>query len=274
MFGQLVERLRGSLSQKAFGDRINRRQTDVTRLEADYYQNPPSDLLRKIADTAAGIEARASSKRQRGELSDFHYARLVGALVCDNYGIGETRASLLTLDARSLQELAEWERQTGATKLWIVTPAFQDNRAPELLSAVAVLLAAGTQVEYFVPDHELDLHGGWPRLVARLREILAGKREWQSRLIAHGLRDEELRWLTSSVVIAHIASGSDHAIEGYLILDQDGRPALGVRMSHEDVYRRFAALTDWLRSSVTEIRTMLASEIIDPLSPLNAQPRK
>jgi hypothetical protein len=97
-------------------------------------------------------------------------------------------------------------------------------------SAIVHRLEAGTIVRFFVKLTDCDESGNFTKLRWALVREMGGRGQWESCLHSHGLAEPELRWLTSSFVIANpwnLFGGSKELAQGYTIISQCDRPAYG-----------------------------------------------
>jgi hypothetical protein len=182
---------------------------------------------------------------------------IVAALVREKYRVDPTRASLLNVEVLSLDGVADWESQVEADDLWIVTPSFVDRKHPGMRQAVLQRLRKGTNVAFFVPEPDCRESGTFTDYWHRLRLDLEPAQ--LDRLKAHRLSEEELRWVTSSFVIANARSlierqkdGVEKIPYGYTILlrdDGDGKQsAFGFRMSDEELRKKAFGIYHWLET--------------------------
>ncbi len=241
-FGRLLRRHREELrkSQAQIAKAIGQKsQSFVAQIEKGRLVNISGELL---ANLAAAYKAPME--------------KLVAALIVDKYGVDPTRAKLLTTDVLDLDGVAAWEASLKAEYLWVVTPGFVDRSHQGIRDAVIHLLQRGTRVEFFVPANQCGEGGAFSTYRARLAVELGPE---SVACLRHYKLNKELRWMSSSFVIANApslfpASGSaaKPIAEGYTILLRDaenpiGTPeALAFRMSEEELWTRVQGIKHWL----------------------------
>jgi transcriptional regulator with XRE-family HTH domain len=240
-FGRLLREYREKLgrSQAQIARDIGSAQSLVAQIETGKLVNVSGDLLDKLA---AAYEASRE--------------RLIAALIVDKYRVDPTRASLLNTHVLNLDGVAEWEHSLKAEELWIVTPSFVDRSHKGIRDAVVHLLRSGTRVVFFVPAHQCGEGGTFSAYRARLEVDLAPADI--ARLSHHELH-KELRWVSSSFVIANAPSlfpaGTSAAkpmAEGYTIVLRDAEhpttspEAFAFRMSEDELWDRAHGIKYWL----------------------------
>lgn len=228
--GALLRAKRGERSQEEIRKRLRCSQSMVHQLEAGSI-NLSNKSLEDIA-AAYGIKKE----------------EIVAALVREKYGVDPTRASLLNIPVLSLDDVADWEYSTNAEDLWIVTPSFVDQRQPKMRAAILQRLRSGTNVDFFVPAADVEQMGAFADYQHQLRFEL--KPDEFARLTPHKLTGEELRWVTSSFVLANPRS---QRVEGYTILLRDegggNQSAFGFRMSEDEARKKARGVQYWLDDS-------------------------
>jgi len=217
-------------------------QSLVAQLEAGKITNPDAAMIERIARAYTRPERHLSSEQ------------VLAALMEHKYGIDPCKASLLTLPVKSVDQIADWEASVVADELWIVAPNFVDNENKSIRDAVVAQLRDATTIRYFVNEKDCGENGRFTKLVRKLVGEMGGEGEWRAKLLyTPALTDGELRWVTSSFVIANpgplfgrAASKKGAKAEGYIFLAQDERPEYGFRMSDEELASKAWGLRNWL----------------------------
>ena len=202
-------------------------QSLVTQLESGTARNPDISLLRAVA-----------------EVYDVSYSDVISELVKDKYQLEALRADRLKDEIRTIDQLAEWEREAKPNELWIVAPNFVDDTNLLIAKTVIDLLKNGTNIKYFVNESDTMSTGRFAsfkrQVIRQLGELYD---EANPQISAHGLTPHDIAWLSTSFVIANprqaisFESESEPSSGYYVLPEADGRPSYGLAISERELAR-------------------------------------
>lgn len=134
-----------------------------------------------------------------------------------------------------VEGLSRWQANFPNLKeLWIISPAFRDDKQPHLRASIADNLKRGVRFLYFLG--KADLEEGKPfwlflrRLAAELRKSSA---QVEKQIQAIPLDETERRWITSDLFLANPTDPVTRA--GFVGLRYDQANRFAFRMSDWDV---------------------------------------
>ncbi len=205
-------------------------QSLIAQLETGIARNPDEPVLRAIASVYG-----------------LRYAEIISELIKDKYNLETVRADRLKEDVRTVDELADWEKNAVKQTLWVVAPNFVDDHNSHVASTVYDLISKGIDITYFVDKK--DLAPGTGRFV-HFKSLIATKyrlendKDIGSLIKAHPLGKEELAWLSTSFVIADpqqallFAKMEEGEASGFYVMPgEGGQPAYGTAINRHELRR-------------------------------------